>query len=91
MAAFAAYIIYVENNQYLKSLTSQRILFLHQLSEQLTKAKIEVRANNKRISSVFSTRNAIEAIYGGPIRVMDAGGGSEAERDSTGTLKHKAL
>ena len=89
VAAFAAYIIYVENNQHLKSSTSRRRLFLHQLSEQLTKAEIEVRANNKRIFSEFSTRNAIEAIYGGPIRVMDAGGGSEAERDSTGRLKHK--
>ena len=55
-------------------------MFLHQLSEQLVKPEIEVRANNSRISRIFSTRNAIEAINGGPLRIMDATVGGEEER-----------
>lgn len=89
VAAFAAYIIYVEKNPHLKASTNRRRMFLHQLSEQLAKPEIEVRANNSRISRIFSTRNAIEAIIGGPLRIMDAAVGGEEERDSTGRIKTK--
>ncbi|XP_039967527.1 uncharacterized protein LOC120779395, partial [Bactrocera tryoni] len=89
VAAFAAYIIYVDNNTHLKSYTSRRRMFLHQLSEQLCKPEIKRRANNSRISRVFSTRNAIEAMIDRPIRVVDAGAHEAEERDSTGRLKVK--
>lgn len=89
VAAFAAYVIYIDNNSYLKASTSRRRMFLHQLSEQLCKPEMEGRANNSRISRVFSTRNAIEALKGGPIRVVDAESHGAEERDSTGRLKVK--
>ena len=77
------HIICVENNQHLKASTSRRRLFLHQLSEKVTKPEIEVRANYSRIPRVFSTCNAIETIYG-PMRELDAAVEVEVERDSTG-------
>ena len=36
-----------------------------------------------------NTRNAIEAIFGGPMRVLYAAGGFEAERDTTIKLHYK--
>ena len=80
MAAFASYIIYLENNQHLKASTSRRRLFLHQLSEQLTKSEIEVRLNDSPdIQSILYT----QCNWSNILRAY-AGVGDEAERDSTG-------
>ena len=59
-----------------------------QTHKQQTKPQ-NVRGNDSRIYAVFCKRNAIEAIYGGPMRVLDALVGSAAERDSTGRFEQK--
>ena len=80
---------YISRCNQSKSSTSRRRLFLHKLSGQLSKPQIEFGANDSRIYKAFSTRNAIVAIYGGPMGVLDNAAGSEAERHSTGRLEQK--
>lgn len=88
VAAYAAYVIYMENNPHLKPSTNRRRIFLQQLSDQLCRPQIDIRADNSHITRIFSTRHAMEAIYGMPLK-MNVGAQEEEERDSSGRIKRK--
>ncbi|XP_036340290.1 uncharacterized protein LOC118749586 [Rhagoletis pomonella] len=90
VAAFATYGHNLRgDNPHQKASTNRRMIFLLQLGEHLAKSEIEVGATNSRITRIFSTRNAIEAINAGPLRIVDVSLGGDAERGSTGRIKTK--
>jgi len=68
VASLATYIIYYENNKMIPKKTSQRRIFLRQLSEELCMPHIQERSQNCQIMRHFSTKMAIESIYRLPIK-----------------------
>ena len=87
VGAFAAYLIYYENNNMLKRKTNQRRIFLHQLSVELAKPFIEDRSSNKQIMRHHSTKNAIENVLGvkfAPAPVVEK---ETVATDSSGRIK----
>lgn len=68
VASLAAYTVYYENNKVTPKKTSQRRIFLRQLSEELCMPHIQERSHNCQIMRQFSTKMAIESIYKSPIK-----------------------
>jgi hypothetical protein len=67
VASLAAYIVYSENNKNIPKKTSQRRIFLRQLSDELCMPHIQERSKNYQIMRHFSTKMAIESIFKSPI------------------------
>lgn len=87
VANLAAYItkIYYENNKMIKRKTNECRCFLRQLSEELCMPLIEDRSKNPQIMRNFSTKNAVENIFGRPANDNSTPSTSSGQRfDSTG-------
>ena len=87
VAALVAFIIYVKSIPALKTSTSRR--GLHSFSEQLVKPEINNSVKNKGVAKIFSTRNAIEALYRKSLSVRGIADENMTERNSTGRIKVK--
>ena len=71
----------------LKKKTNKRRIFLHRLSEELTKAFIEDRSSNKQIMRHHSTKNAIEDVLGVEFASAPVVEKETVTRDSSGRIK----
>uniref|UniRef100_A0A182RWX3 PiggyBac transposable element-derived protein domain-containing protein n=1 Tax=Anopheles funestus TaxID=62324 RepID=A0A182RWX3_ANOFN len=91
LSAFAAYLIYKENNPDNPKLSSVRRMFLQHLSEQLTSNEIQIRSQNPQIIRHFAPRSGIESMFGQPLVPYSSNPSSSLDElcDSTGRLKHK--
>ena len=68
---------------------SRRKMYVLNFTEQLIKPEIENRVRNKDVTKIFSTRNAIGAIYRESWGVRGAADETVEERDSTSRTKAK--
>ena len=92
IAALAAYIIYMANNDMLNRRTSDRRLFLRSLGEELSLPAIEDRALNVQAMRHFSARSGVEGILKKSLIVpnVSENSGSTSQpppRDATGRKK----
>ena len=60
VAAFAAFILYKENNPQYNTSTNKRRMFLQQLCEQLAMPEIEIQSDNIQILRHFGPRSGYE-------------------------------
>lgn len=90
IAAYAAYITYMENNPHFNSTNYTRRLYLQQVAEQLGMDEIVSRSQNAQIMRHFGPRSGIESMLGKPINavVVNVPHVSE-ERDVTGRIQQK--
>ena len=87
VAAFAASVIYYENNNMIKKTTNQRRVFLRQLSAELTRPLIEERFTNDQVMHNHSTKTAIEAMLGPQRAPLDPAPKDDEPRDRSGRKK----
>lgn len=88
IAALAAYIIYMANNDMLKKRSNARSIFLRQLGEELSMPMIQDRSQNVQIMRNFGPKTGIECMLHKSINIVDETASTSTEtRDQTGRKK----